>query len=1045
MDLLSRSRINGAVRSLFPLWIAIPVVAAGLCLPSASAQTTIFQDEFSRSSVPNAGQALAGGFPQTGANYGAGINGTIFDPTTAGNPNSGLADYVSSIIGGDGLLYLGSGGDFGSAGVTYGPVSFKAATQQSGGSVTVSFDYYLVSGSADIIIRSFSGSADPGLDIKLNQYGSIFWNSGSGYTVVGSTTNTNTKITATITANFDDQTFTANVGPVSFSGALWAGATEFWGLTFSSPGDPYFYVDSVKVTTGAPTMAHTLSNAGTSSYVIVRPNTPTAAETTAVDQFQSYFYQVANVALPVYSESGAPSGGDRIYIGRSTHVGGLLSSTEWDDLGEDGFIVRTDGDDVVLAGGGDRGTLYAVFDFLEKQLGCRWWTPTEQSIPTTSVVQIPNLNITETPAFSYRSHYTSSLMDSPKFATIMRENGTAQPQGADWGSRHAFNGFVHTFFLLIDPEDHFSSHPDWFTNPNDGDMPYTTSVGGTLPNIGTNQLCLSNAGVVNEVAATAIEWITANPSYGYVSISENDNGHHCQCALCAGTRSAEGSQSGVNLKFVNQVAALIHAVHPNTRVETLAYRESVQLPAITVPGDKVVFRYAPLQADFGHPLNSVWNGPTPPVGASEYQENVLETLPAWEEFTDLPSPLSSELFVWNYVTNFYYTMLPYPNFNLIGNDLRFFYAHRVKGVFEEGDDYTGGVGDFVQLRAWVIAKLLWNPFIDQNTYTNEFLNGYYGAAGPYLKNYLDLVQSSYLATNRKLGANETHFSYMTLATMNQAKSFFDLAEAAVASTDFLERVRRERVAFDLMWLYKYNPLRQEAALNGPAFVGPSSPLTFLDSVSATADDFGVGQYQAGKPEGTGFLEVEVPRLQKKLAANAGAYDVANIPPSILALIPPGTAEKNLIVLLPYDLEIQKPEWASVIGNQNDSPGPANTSSGDALYIQGSVGAWAVQYHLSQYSQEFYNDDEWQMYVVIRIVGLPSTYAWNFLAGIYDTENPGIYVTHERPIYANNNNYNVVKIGVKKKIASTSYLFITPESSGVAGVYIDQVILVRNPL
>lgn len=1026
MDLSSRSLVNSAVRSLFPLWIVTPILAGGMCLSTARAQTTIFQDGFSRSSVPNAGQVLAGGFPQTGANYGTNTNGTVFDPATAGNPKSGFADYVSSVLGGGGLLYLGSGGDFGNPGTTYGPVSFKAANKQSGGSVTISFDYYLVSGSADIVIRSFSGSADPGLDIKLNQYGSVFWNSGSGYTMVGPTTSTNTKVTATITANFDNQTFTANVGPISFSGALWAGVTDFWGLTFSSPGDPYFYIDNVKITAGTPTMAQTLSNAGTSSYVIVRPNTPTAAETTAVEQFQSYFYQVAGVALPVYSESGAPSG-HRIYIGRSAHVGGLLSASQWDDLGKDGFIVRTDGDDVVLAGGGDRGTLYAVFDFLEKQLGCRWWTPTEKTIPTTSIVQIPNLNITETPAFSYRSHYTSSVIDSPEFATIMRENGTAQTQNAAWGAHNSIKGFVHTHFLLLPPEDYFSAHPDWYTNPADGDRPYTTSSGVTMPDKNSSQLCLSNPGVVAALADAALEWIDEDPSTGYISISENDNGHYCKCPTCLTLRTAEGSQSGPNLKFVNQVAALIYAEYPEFRVETLAYRDTVKIPNTIEPAANVMIRYAPLQADFGHPLNSVWNGPTPPVGASAYQENVRDTLPAW-------AAISEELFVWNYVTNFYYTMLPYPNYNIMGGDLRFFLNNKVTGVFQQGDDYTGGVGDFVRLRTWVTAKLLWNPFIDQETYTNEFLNGYYGGAGPYLKQYIDLVQASYRQTNRKLGSNENLLSYMTLETMNMAKSLFDQAETAVATNaSLLTRVKRERVALDLMWLYRYNPLSQQAIFTSQPFGGPSNPVSSLAAVSAAATTYGVQQYQ---PDFS-FTVKEVPRLQKKLAANAAAYDSVELPDDILDLIPAGTEKENLIVLLPYDLDIQRPEWGDIVED-------VAASSGYAMHMPGAIGAWGVQYHLSQYQQSFYNNDDWQMYVVARVVGAPSTYAWNFHAGVYDTEKPGDYVISGRPVYANDGHYNLVKIGSPAKITASSYLFLTPEASGVSDVYFDQVIFVRTP-
>ena len=50
-------------------------------------------------------------------------------------------------------------------------------------------------------------------------------------------------------------------------------------------------------------------------------------------------------------------------------------------LGAEGIVIRTVGDDLILAGGRPRGTLYAVYTFLEDQLGCRWWSSTESTIP----------------------------------------------------------------------------------------------------------------------------------------------------------------------------------------------------------------------------------------------------------------------------------------------------------------------------------------------------------------------------------------------------------------------------------------------------------------------------------------------------------------------------------------------------------------------------------------------------------------------------------------------------------------------------------------
>ena len=115
-----------------------------------------------------------------------------------------------------------------------------------------------------------------------------------------------------------------------------------------------------------------------------------------------------------------------------------------------------------------------------------------------------------------------------------------------------------------------------------------------------------------------------------------------------------------------------------------------------------------------------------------------------------------------------------------------------------------------------------------------------------------------------------------------------------------------------------------------------------------------------------------------------------------------------------------------------------------MHMSGTVGAWAVQYDLSQYQQSFFNESKWQMYVIVRVAGAPTALAWNFFAGVYDTLHPSAYVISERPEYIADQNYHLIKIGDPAKITATSYLFLTPEGSGVPGMYFDRVIFVRRP-
>src|SRR5205823_8119311 len=123
--------------------------------------------------------------------------------------------------------------------------------------------------------------------------------------------------------------------------------------------------------------------------------------------------------------------------------------------------------------------------------------------------------------------------------------------------------------------------------------------------------------------------------------------------------------------------------------------------------------------------------------------------------------ISRNLFVWNYVTNFNFYLVPHPNIEPFGPDLKFFSANKVIGVFEQGDDRNDRSGDLLSLRVWLLAHLMWDSSQDQQKLIDEFTNGYYGAAGPYLAQYLELTQSPAKDENFHAGCFNQKLDYLT--------------------------------------------------------------------------------------------------------------------------------------------------------------------------------------------------------------------------------------------------------------------------------------------
>ena len=67
--------------------------------------------------------------------------------------------------------------------------------------------------------------------------------------------------------------------------------------------------------------------------------------------------------------------------------------------------MKTVGRNLVLAGRAPRGTLYAVYTFLEDVVGCRWWTSTESFIPKKPTLSVPQLDVVYAPPLRYREAY----------------------------------------------------------------------------------------------------------------------------------------------------------------------------------------------------------------------------------------------------------------------------------------------------------------------------------------------------------------------------------------------------------------------------------------------------------------------------------------------------------------------------------------------------------------------------------------------------------------------------------------------------------------
>jgi hypothetical protein len=109
------------------------------------------------------------------------------------------------------------------------------------------------------------------------------------------------------------------------------------------------------------------------------------------------------------------------------------------------------------------------------------------------------------------------------------------------------------------------------------------------------------------------------------------------------------------------------------------------------------------------------------------------------------------LSVWNYITNWCSFNAPFPILTSLRDNARFFADCGTLHFFAECNPRDNAGGVWPQLKAYLIGKLLWNPYMGEEEYDchiNEFLAAYYGKGWAEIRRYIDMEHE--LTRNREM-------------------------------------------------------------------------------------------------------------------------------------------------------------------------------------------------------------------------------------------------------------------------------------------------------
>jgi len=454
---------------------------------------------------------------------------------------------------------------------------------------------------------------------------------------------------------------------------------------------------------------------GQPKATIVVAATPSGTVMEAATDLQTYIQRISGAALPIKNEKEAVSG-TRILVGQSDAVKGLgvkVPSGFTYQMNEEGFVIKTVGDNLVLAGNEDwhyHGTPYAVYDFLER-LGCRWFFPGAygEVVPKMSTIDVDNLDVLQRPSFRLRnmSFYNwkreGDAASSAEYSTWLLRNKGMSTEGLSLPG----DG---TITRLAPPEKYFESNPEIYALDRNGQRV-------------KDMLCLTNPETVKIAVKTITDTFRSDPTIFTFAFAPPDGMPVCYCPMCqrelkgfTGKGLGDPSMSDLYFKFVNAIAKEVKKEFPDRWLWTNGYANRVRPPEGGGPlCDNIGIQSAAIAACTFHPLGDP---------ACWQRQDYEEILARWTEM--IPC-----VFIYDYEDGKSLDHLPMATLHCLKHDLPWMNQRGIWGFWTETFQGWGQS----QLNFYVRAKLMWDANQDVDSLVRDYCEKFFGKGADPVEDY----------------------------------------------------------------------------------------------------------------------------------------------------------------------------------------------------------------------------------------------------------------------------------------------------------------------
>lgn len=553
--------------------------------------------------------------------------------------------------------------------------------------------------------------------------------------------------------------------------------------------------------------AFTIAENGKAKVAIVIDSAATSARRQAAEDLAKHLVKITGGDFKVQFSPAEDR--PNILVGQQA-VNMIYPELNTEGLGTDGIVIRTADDNLLLFGGEPRGTLYAVYSFLDNPIGCRWWAQGASTLPSIPTLVIGDMDVKYVPLLEYRDF---QFKTTGAWAARNKMNGYEQPLESIDGKKK-FNYIAHnkwsshTFWTLLPPEIYYEDHPEYYSLI-DGKRVHS------VPKNKHTSLCLTNEKMRKELVKNCRLALWWHPWADLFSISQVDEGgepNRCMCGPCTAAEE-EDNPSGLIVQFVNSVVEDLKKEFPDVTYQTLAYHYSQAPPKKTRPRDDVMIQLSSIGCSFNTPMYESRDD-------NPRHNQFHEDLVGW-------SKVCNRLYVWDYAVNFTYHRLPHPNLRTFGKNIRFMVEHNVTGLLVESD--TPGC-EMPELRAWLMARMMWNPYLDAQDLIEEFCKGFYGPMGEHLLAYVNLMHDAVEASGDYLNlSSPPDAKFLSIENLTKAWQILDEAEvAANGHPAYLARLRNPRESVLYAFVSAFDRLRKEAEETGTEWPLPETQLEIND-------------------------------------------------------------------------------------------------------------------------------------------------------------------------------------------------------------------------